>query len=152
MRRRKSRGSKKSLLLAFLLVTIGIVVLFLTGNLKVSTDASASVISPNPKNYQVTDLPIDKVFENKSIVFFSSSWCGPCQRLSTELKKLAEDPINASVDFYEVNIETNRDLANKYQAYLTPAIVFASKSTKPAVYQEVNLEDLNKIVSRFALQ
>jgi thiol-disulfide isomerase/thioredoxin len=149
MTRRKNRGSKKSVVLGFLLIMVLIGGLVYSGTIKILIDAS-SVDNESPSNYIISDSTLEDKFETKSVLFFSSSWCGPCGTLSNQLKGLAAKYQN--VQFFEVNIENNRNLANKYQAYLTPAVVLISNTTKPSVYQEVNSDDLDKVVSRFSLQ
>ena len=53
---------------------------------------------------------------NIEVLKFSASWCGPCRMLSSVLKGVEE--------IKEVDIDQNRELAQKYNVRSVPTLVF----------------------------
>lgn len=62
----------------------------------------------------------------KEVLKFSAAWCGPCQMLSTTLKKLGESP----VPIREVDIDEELDLASKYNIRSVPTLVMLENGTE----------------------
>ena len=59
--------------------------------------------------------------EGKLIIDFSSDWCGPCKTLSPVLEELSEKGLFSLV---QVNIDHNRELAQKLNIYAVPTLLF----------------------------
>ena len=58
-----------------------------------------------------------------SIVDFTASWCGPCQRMKPIFYSLADD-FKDEYNFISIDIDENPELANKYQVQAVPSFVF----------------------------
>ena len=58
-----------------------------------------------------------------SIVDFTASWCGPCQRMKPIFYSLADD-FKDEYNFISIDIDENPELANKYQVQAVPTFVF----------------------------
>ena len=58
-----------------------------------------------------------------SIVDFTASWCGPCQRMKPIFYSLADD-FKEEYNFISIDIDENPELANKYQVQAVPTFVF----------------------------
>lgn len=58
-----------------------------------------------------------------SIVDFTASWCGPCQRMKPIFCSLADD-FKDEYNFISIDIDENPELANKYQVQAVPTFVF----------------------------
>ena len=58
-----------------------------------------------------------------SIVDFTASWCGPCQRMKPVFHRLAKD-FRDEYNFITIDIDANPELAEKYQVQAVPTFVF----------------------------
>lgn len=58
-----------------------------------------------------------------SIVDFTASWCGPCQRMKPIFYSLADD-FKDEYNFISIDIDEKPELANKYQVQAVPTFVF----------------------------
>ena len=56
-----------------------------------------------------------------AVVDFSATWCGPCQMLAPILDELSGEV--DSVDFYNVDVDENPDLAREFRIMNIPAVV-----------------------------
>lgn len=146
----KNTSPKKSntgKIIALLLIVIG--ALFLTGSLKVELNASVEegsdqeIITPANVMYEYNE----KV--NTPVYFFTSSWCGNCELIESKIKTLAVGFSDAT--FMILNIEDYRDLANKYEIFLTPGLVFPKQSNS-VIYSQVDVADVEKLLNINLLQ
>ena len=65
---------------------------------------------------------VDEVRNSKAaVVDFSATWCGPCQMLAPILDELSGEV--DSVDFYNVDVDENPDLAREFRIMNIPAVV-----------------------------
>ncbi|MDE7115244.1 MAG: thioredoxin family protein, partial [Muribaculaceae bacterium] len=58
-----------------------------------------------------------------SIVDFTASWCGPCQRMKPVFHRLAKN-FRDEYNFITIDIDANPELAEKYQVQAVPTFVF----------------------------
>lgn len=65
-----------------------------------------------------------------TVVSFYASWCGPCKALAPTMEALAEE-YEGKVDFYKVDVENSRALANDFRVRSVPTIVFFSRNSDP---------------------
>ena len=63
-------------------------------------------------------------------VDFYAPWCSPCRALSLIWEELAEE-YEGKVDFYKVNIDEDRELANDFHVRGIPTLVFFSPDSDP---------------------
>ncbi len=57
------------------------------------------------------------------VLDFYADWCGPCQSLLPIVEKMA-DEYKKDVDILKVNVDNQRDLAQKFQVRSIPALFF----------------------------
>lgn len=71
---------------------------------------------------KVDQSQFDEVRKSKAaVVDFSATWCGPCQMLAPILDELSDEV--DSVDFYNVDVDENPDLAREFRIMNIPAVV-----------------------------
>ena len=71
---------------------------------------------------KVDQSQFDEVRKSKAaVVDFSATWCGPCQMLAPILDELSGEV--DSVDFYNVDVDENPDLAREFRIMHIPAVV-----------------------------
>lgn len=71
---------------------------------------------------KVDQSQFDEVRKSKAaVVDFSATWCGPCQMLAPILEELSGEV--DSVDFYNVDVDENPDLAREFRIMNIPAVV-----------------------------
>ena len=61
------------------------------------------------------------VKDGVSLVDFYADWCGPCKALSPIIDEIANEATNITVG--KVNVDTERDLALKYNVRSIPTMV-----------------------------
>jgi thioredoxin len=61
------------------------------------------------------------------VVDFYADWCGPCQTLLPTVEKLAEE-YKDQVTIVKVNIDKQRDIAEKFKVRSIPSIFFMQKN------------------------
>ena len=75
-------------------------------------------------NKQFNDL----VKSGKPFVLdFYADWCGPCQSLLPTVEKLSKE-YQGEVTIAKVNVDTQKDLASKFQIKSIPAIFFMKEN------------------------
>ncbi|MEM2933030.1 MAG: thioredoxin [Candidatus Pacearchaeota archaeon] len=73
-------------------------------------------------NEQISERQFNNLIrEGFVLVDFYADWCLPCRLLSPILEKISKDYKN--VRFVKVNIENNRDLAEKFNVMSIPNVV-----------------------------
>lgn len=75
---------------------------------------------------ELTNLTTDEEFDafvkgsKIAVVKFTASWCGPCKRLTPELKKMAGFYADDGVAIGEVDVDANGPLSDKYKVKSIP--------------------------------
>lgn len=77
----------------------------------------------------------------RSVVLFTSTWCGSCKYLSELMQSESTLPEYQDMYFYEVDIDQNWELANALDVSVTPSMVFID-DVDFAVKREVSPEDV----------
>lgn len=84
------------------------------------------------------------------MVDFNATWCGPCRKLAPILDELAKQ-FKGKVDFYSVDVDKNRHLAQVLQVRSVPFLVFFPKKGTPKTLtglypKEVIAKKINEIL------
>ncbi|MCR4594516.1 MAG: thioredoxin [Clostridiales bacterium] len=61
-----------------------------------------------------------------AVVDFSATWCGPCRMVAPVVEELS-DELDGSVDFFNVDVDENGELAARFQIASIPAIAVFKK-------------------------
>lgn len=82
-----------------------------------------------------------------AVIDFSATWCGPCKRLSPILDELAAE-YAGEIDFYKVDVDKNKDLAQAYGVTSVPMVLFCpADGSKPTVITGAYpKEELQKVI------
>ena len=86
---------------------------------------------------------VDGIFQsNQNVVLvFKTPWCLPCKKLDAVLDSFSENKPNWEV--VKINMDTNKDLAKKYEVKSVPTLLFFKESKKISSHVGfINLEDL----------
>lgn len=57
------------------------------------------------------------------VLFFHSSWCGPCKTFHPVLEEIAARPKYQSVFFGSVDVDKERDISKRYHLRTIPTII-----------------------------
>ncbi|MGN0317003.1 MAG: thioredoxin [Lachnospira sp.] len=70
-----------------------------------------------------------EVAEGVSVVDFSAEWCGPCKMLAPVLEEISAE-YEGRIKFFNVDVDENGSLAQKYGIMNIPAIVVLKDGVK----------------------
>jgi thioredoxin 1 len=81
---------------------------------------------------------------------FSATWCGPCRMQQPIITKL-EESFGDKVDFKEIDVDQNNELAAKYDIMVVPTLVIEKDGVEVRRFTgvtraEVLSEELNKLL------
>ena len=80
-------------------------------------------------NEAIENVKDGKFEEGKvTVLDFYADWCGPCQRQTPIIEKIAEEN-QETVAVIKINVDENTDLAEKYEVESIPSI-FVIKNGK----------------------
>lgn len=84
----------------------------------------------------------------KSILYFTATWCPPCKMISPIYSKLSDE--NKNISFGKVDIDDNQDSAMKFEISAVPTFIFlhngdikARVSGADQVQLEANIKELD---------
>ena len=88
--------------------------------------------------------------EKPFVLDFYADWCGPCRSLLPTVEKLSEE-FKEDVEILKVNVDQQRDLAQKFNIKSIPALYFMKKnkvidSIKGLVSEQVLREKVNALI------
>lgn len=98
--------------------------------------------------------PQEWVYEGKrpAVIDFYATWCGPCKMMSPIVEEVAET-YAGKVDFYKVDIDTERELADIFGIQSIPTFLFVPVKGNPSVQMgTMQQEDFEKAVSETLLK
>lgn len=89
--------------------------------------------------------------DKPTVVDFWAEWCGPCKMVGPVIKELAEDYKDRAI-VGKVNVDENRELAQKYGVKSIPTILFIKNGEVVdkivgANTKAIFAEKLNKILN-----
>lgn len=81
---------------------------------------------------------------------FSATWCGPCRMQQPIIAKL-EESFGDKVDFKEIDVDQNNELASKYDIMVVPTLVIEKDGIEVRRFTGVTRADvlsdeLNKLL------
>ncbi|MBN1134835.1 MAG: thioredoxin family protein [Methanosarcinaceae archaeon] len=81
---------------------------------------------------------------------FSATWCGPCRMQQPIISKL-EESFGDKVDFKEIDVDQNNELASKYDIMVVPTLVIEKDGIEVRRFTGVTRADvlsdeLNKLL------
>ena len=62
----------------------------------------------------------EEVTMEMAVVQFSATWCGPCENLT---KTVEANEQSLGVPFFKIDLDNDRELANKYNVKSVPTII-----------------------------
>ena len=84
-----------------------------------------------------------------AVIDFSATWCGPCKMLAPVLEEVSEE-YAGKVNFFNVDVDENPDLAMQYKIMNIPALVVLKKGEK--VDTQVGFAPKENIVDALKLE
>tara|TARA_B110001450_G_C17345227_1_gene369159 strand:+ start:24 stop:338 length:315 start_codon:yes stop_codon:yes gene_type:complete len=57
------------------------------------------------------------------LFYFTATWCGPCKRIKPLIEKLSEGLDGSTIIFYQVDIDLNDKLSEKYKIKSVPSFL-----------------------------
>ncbi len=100
--------------------------LILLGSILLTTQSAIardnSIVELTDSNYLSKLLKSDKPV----LVKFWASWCRPCRRMTPEYHKAAHT-FKGKVTFAEVNVDTQKQVAQRYQIRSLPTMILFKK-------------------------
>ncbi len=138
------------LIIAAIVLSVSVMVSSNTLKIKIINASQETVTRPvNFKELTTSASTETSLSSKKTVLFFTSSWCGSC---GVYISAINEDAVNYDeINFFEVNIDDNRDLANKYDVALTPSLVFIDGNSHTTV-SDISLDQIKSTISRFSLR
>ncbi|MDD3253570.1 MAG: thioredoxin [Lachnospiraceae bacterium] len=87
---------------------------------------------------KISGNEFQQAMESKvAVVDFSATWCGPCKMLAPVLAEVSEE-LAGKIDFYNVDIDDDADLAMKFGIQSVPTLVVFKQGEK--VDQQVGFQ------------
>lgn len=98
--------------------------------------------------------PQEWVYEGKrpAVIDFYATWCRPCKMMSPIVEEMA-GTYAGKVDFYKVDIDTERELADVFGIQSIPTFLFIPVKGNPSVQMwAMQKEDFEKAISETLLK
>ncbi len=82
--------------------------------------------------YDISTYSFEYRGEKPVVIDFYALWCGPCKLLAPVMEELASE-YKGRVDFYKVDIDTEKQIANRYGISSIPTLFFISSNGEARV-------------------
>ena len=100
-----------------------------------------NIKGPSSNLFSIEELDGILKTNQNVILVFKTPWCLPCKKLDAVLDSFSENKSNWEV--VKINMDTNKDLAKKYEVKSVPTLLFFKESKKFSSHVGfINLEDL----------
>ena len=80
---------------------------------------------------------------SKTVLYFTATWCGPCQQIKPTYKKCVESYKNISFHMIDVDDEQNKNLLDTYSIQSMPTFIFLHGNR---VTGQMNGADANRLI------
>lgn len=96
--------------------------------------------------FYITDSSTEQktLNDNKAIICFSATWCGPCKKIKPLYHELADD--NKDINFYEVDIDDKEELVIKYNIKSIPTFILLKNGNKISELVGSNINELSILI------
>jgi thiol-disulfide isomerase/thioredoxin len=74
------------------------------------------------------------------ILYFTATWCGPCQRIQPVYKELAEKFPN--INFFKIDVDKNEEIASKFNIKAMPTFFFLKNKNEYKIFSGADKEKL----------
>lgn len=83
-----------------------------------------------------------------TVIDFSAEWCGPCKMLGPRFEKVANDTKHNNINFIKIDVDSAKELANKYEIQSIPTLIYFNKKGKEVkkTFGLVAEKDINNII------
>jgi thioredoxin 1 len=92
---------------------------------------------------------IINVEEGKSVLYFTSVHCGPCQRIKPVFEKLSEQ-YHSQIKFYKLEMSENDQIADQLRVTSVPTFFFIKEGSIIHQFSGANDQLLKTQVSKLA--
>lgn len=83
-----------------------------------------------------------------AVVKFTASWCGPCKAIAPVVEQLAKK--HPQVEFFEVDVDQSKDIAQKYGITAMPTFVYFSAKSEVNRVRGADPEGIAKALKELA--
>jgi thioredoxin 1 len=96
--------------------------------------------------FYITDSSTEQIAlnENKAIICFSATWCGPCKKIKPLYHEIAEN--NKDINFYEVDIDDREELVTKFNIKSIPTFILLKEGNKINELVGSNINELSTLI------
>lgn len=143
---RHNKSGRKLLLFVFFGLLVALVFGFSSRYLKITVSSNDSDY-PDNYNFVSESNLIEK--KEKSIYFFSSTWCGPCSTIRKKLADIAKETEN--IQIYEVSSESGNSITGEYNVTTVPTVIL-SKENKNITVPGFDIEALDKLITQALIE
>ena len=97
---------------------------------------------------------LDECKDKKVVCYFTASWCGPCQRIAPEFKKLAEGDEYPDMVFMKIDVDEFEDFCGNegHNIRAMPTFKFFNKGELVDELTGARLSDLVAKVAKLSTQ
>ena len=84
-----------------------------------------------------------------SLLYFTASWCGPCQKIKPFLEKLSDklkENGEYNIEFYKIDIDKNEDFCNKCNIKSVPTFFIMNGKDLLSSLNGANKMKLSEII------
>jgi len=85
--------------------------------------------------------------EDKAIIMFSASWCGPCKMIKIIYDELSNNNNNNNINFYIVDIDDRDTFAKKFNIRSVPTFITIKNKQIFNMSKGANIKSLENIIN-----